>query len=1152
MTVNYNSPYIPSFLKSALQDSKPIFLTFSDIIDTNVSSTSSFKYEPINFPLKNTQQLNIDWENFENHTFFSSAEVKVNVAFDQIINGFPFDGTKSEVERFFEKISGFENWIFNQFPKFSGYLHFSGTQVNENPLNGSDPLLGTWIKTADSSGWLYPDLSTKKTAKSHLNIDSNKSFTIEAQVFIPDQPNDRQVVLQKTSSDKSQSYTFHLEPSISNTVDAFFIINSGSTNNFVSASLKKGKFNHVCMTLNKETGKNLMQFFVDEELITTSDKDKFFGLMDDKSELYIGSGSSFYKEATLLYPQQTFSGSIDELRIFQSTRTIAQQKIYSTKGLYASNDLKLYYRFNEPNSLFSSTPSDEINSIVLDSSGNALHANISNYDLNLRKSTEEDPLNPVKNERKEFKIILFPGNQDIINLNERLLQSASLYDQENPNLITKLIPRHYLRAGALSEGYPERKITGFAGDPYQGEGLPGTSKLGSTQIMLTFLYIWSKFFDEIKLFVDSFKTLRTIDYDKIDTVPDNFLNDFIRSYGIYLPPFFNGSNIKQYVEAEDITEAGVSNYSLKEVQTQILRRILVNIPDILRSKGTQHSIRAFLRSVGIDPDNSVRIREFGGPSIKNISANRETRTDVIATANCVTSSLVFSNYLSASRIEPGYPEISGIFVDGASNNSNDGLLTSGSWTFEGLYKFGPNNLKKIDKDQSLFRLETTGSAATAKNGVIVNVVAPVNSGTIYAYIRPGMSTNSPMLTLSVPANIFNGDAWNISVGCDRNDSIDSIVSSSYFLRAANQNAGEINDIYTTSSYFYEKYSTENNALQSLNNSYNASGSFIMIGGNQSPPASSMGYVFLNDTLTAPIVARSYQYVGQVSNLKFWSKGIKENEWREHVRNHKSVGVENALLNYNYVTNLSGSFEKLRIHTILRQENLYADSSGEIVFLDYSQNDFHLTGSGFDSEQRVLIGDIIPYSYLSPYFDEYSTSEKVRIRSFTNEENLIDAPWATITPLYELAPEDVSNDDPRLSIEFSLIDALNKDIITMFSDLDQIGNIIGSPELMFSPDYPGLEKLRDVYFNRISDKLNFRGFFEFYKWFDLSISTFIEQLIPRKTHFRGTNFVVESHMLERNKKEYHHVDGYLGDSIRGYIADKDLIQLQLISGEINKY
>mgnify|MGYP003339508031 FL=1 len=314
----------------------------------------------------------------------------------------------------------------------------------------------------------------------------------------------------------------------------------------------------------------------------------------------------------------------------------------------------------------------------------------------------------------------------------------------------------------------------------------------------------------------------------------------------------------------------------------------------------------------------------------------------------------------------------------------------------------------------------------------------------------------------------------------------------------------------------------------------------------------MGYYFLNDTLTAPDSARAYQFVGQMSNFKFWSKALQENEWREHTRNHKSVGVENALLNYNYVSNLSGSFEKLRIHSILKQENLYADKSGSIVFLDFSQNNMHMTGSGFDSEQRVLIGDIIPYTYLSPYFDEYSTIEKVRIRGFSDEANLTDAPWASLSPVYELSPEDVSDDDPRLSVEFSLIDSLNKDIITMFSDLDQIGNIIGSPEVMFSPDYPGLENLRDVYFNKISNKLNFRGFFEFYKWFDLSISTFIEQLVPRKTRFRGTNFVVESHMLERHKKEYRHVDGYLGDSIRGYISDKDIIKLQLIVGSINKY
>ena len=108
MSTKNNSPYIPSFLKAALSDTRPLQVTFGDLVQTNIKSTSSFKYEPLDSPLKNTQQLNVDWSKFENHTFFSSAEVKTNVAFDQIINGYPFDGTKIEFERFFEKLNGFE------------------------------------------------------------------------------------------------------------------------------------------------------------------------------------------------------------------------------------------------------------------------------------------------------------------------------------------------------------------------------------------------------------------------------------------------------------------------------------------------------------------------------------------------------------------------------------------------------------------------------------------------------------------------------------------------------------------------------------------------------------------------------------------------------------------------------------------------------------------------------------------------------------------------------------------------------------------------------------------------------------------------------------------------------------------------------------
>ena len=56
--------------------------------------TSSFRYDPPGFAFKNTQQLNLDFSKFENHTFFNSARSKVHVTFDKILNRFPFDGTE--------------------------------------------------------------------------------------------------------------------------------------------------------------------------------------------------------------------------------------------------------------------------------------------------------------------------------------------------------------------------------------------------------------------------------------------------------------------------------------------------------------------------------------------------------------------------------------------------------------------------------------------------------------------------------------------------------------------------------------------------------------------------------------------------------------------------------------------------------------------------------------------------------------------------------------------------------------------------------------------------------------------------------------------------------------------------------------------------
>ena len=151
---------------------------------------------------------------------------------------------------------------------------------------------------------------------------------------------------------------------------------------------------------------------------------------------------------------------------------------------------------------------------------------------------------------------------------------------------------------------------------------------------------------------------------------------------------------------------------------------------------------------------------------------------------------------------------------------------------------------------------------------------------------------------------------------------------------------------------------------------------------------------------------------------------------------------------------------------------------------------------------------------------------------------------------EIIKSEEPTDDTRFVIEFSLIDALNRDIITMFGTLDDMNNAIGNPELVYSPDYPTLENMREIYFNRLSSKLNFKAFFEFYRWFDTSIGTFIQQLVPRKTRFKGTNFTIESHMLERHKLKYLSDGIYLGEDNREDL-DKQIL-LQYFDVGLRKY
>lgn len=1114
--------------------SRVVTLKGSDNADSNYLSSASFTYDSYESGLKSTQQLKVDWSKFENHTFFNSAQAKVNVAFDRIVNGYPFDGPKKELEKFLESLTGFEKWVLDSFPKNVGYLNFS-----------SD----SHISVQDYQGSLLPDLSKNKSGKAVLDPLDNP-YTVEFFLHLPPESAGGQIVIQKKHTSDNVGVCMYVKSgSSASTAEIAWSIFSGSYSLITSASVSRNAFVHVAGVYDRDDSAKLRLYFNGELTATSSNSHVFDSITTYHAPLLVGSGSAFAVGDTTFTPDKTLSGSLDELRVFTTARNSEQIKKHKSRNIFAQDNLALYFKFNEPTGSFTGDETTTgVNSIVLDSSGNGLHAYVSNFTFELRSTGSIDP--PLENERLALNPVIFPGFEDVQTLNSTLLFSASNYDGDNPNLITRLVPKHYLTDGQDYQGQSTEE--GALVEGYEGDSIPGSGILGSTQLLLALLYSWAKYFDELKLFVDAFAKLHYVDYDENETSPDIFLPFALREFGVKMPNLFSDSAFAQYNDGEDVEQTySLNETSLYSVQNQIMRRVLTNMGEIVRSKGTLHSIETFFRSIGIDPNNSFKIKERGGATRRSLDEARERRVDPMLFADFAVGGIITSPYMSGSRTEPGIPYIQGTYdAHGVSNTPADGLWTSGSWSVEATYRFPLTS--SYAETQSLARLHTTGSASVY-NYLLANALAI--SGTnprLELYVRAGDDNStivSPILSLSLDVDVFNGDPWYVSFGRFRNDMTGSVSKSSYFLRAGSDRMG-LNTFFSQSTALHlDTTSAGNNLWSTVLTAKNASGAFVQIG--SASITTDPTTCNLNDSANVIDKARSTSFTGQVMGLRFWSKALESVESLEHARNPYSAGVLNPHVNYNFGTQISGTFERLRLDANMQQrDDVTSDNAGRINIFDYSQNNLHLSGSGFRASSRVIKPWVVGYNYISPNIDEAVTSEKIRVRSYDSADRIHNTPWAQTTPVYEVPKNEEPQDDPRLSIEFSLVDALNRDMITMFATLDELDTALGAPENDFSSNYPNLEHLKEIYFNRLTGKLNFRAFFDFFRWFDSSVAYFVEHLIPRKTVYYGTNFVVESHLLERHKKQYFHYDMYLREADKPRIEDR--ILLQQVAGTAKRY
>ena len=1125
----------------------------------NESPTGSFRYDPPGSPLKSSQQLPLDFSKFENHTFFSSAEVNVNLAYEKIINRFPFDGTKKEYEDWLDDLSGFEKHILDIYPSYTGYVTLHGN--NE------------YIEVIDKAGTVFPSISKIKSAKTILNPRTNPIF-IEMDLAVPAESSGDQYVLYHMSEQQVGYAAYTRAKTSTSHVDVTFAVFSGSNSVSATAEIEKGKFTHVCFTYDNSVKEKRIRILSGSTVVAASGRYSFDSINTAGSSLVIGSGSAI--PAVSFSPTQTFSGSINNFRVYHKVRSAAEIERYEKRTLFASdtNENVLNLRFNE------ATGSYQNNNVTLDSSGKSLHSRITNYSNDIRAEKPYDSLCIF--EDSVYHPTLFPSHPDVLDMNENLLLSASNYDANNPNLITKLVPAHYFDIEKASTGELDygTSMDGIKNVP-DAYSVPGSAKIGQPQIISALLFMWARMFDELKQMIDHVSELVHVDYDSEMSVTDQLLPVLSEYYGFELTSMFRNASYDQFFDGESVVAGKTPG--LINLQNEIWRRILINLPEIVQSKGTIHSIKALFRSSGIDPDRMFRFAEYGSENQLRLGKSRKKITEISTmldfsgsmsyTPTSTTDAQgydsnqpnLISSFLTGSRIEVGFPEAEGNMVlkdqfspHGISDSENDGLLTSGSWTLESRFKFPIT--RQFVNPQSVLRLHVTGS--TPAQGLLLNLVADPNidedveNAKMTLYCRPGFTASDPTLALTIEdVNVFDGNKWYVAAGRRRNDEIESFISSSYFLTLARQENGEILEYHTTSSLFLDSLSRGENAFQKkeyLGTTMNASGSFIIVGDQEIDET--LGR-HLNDT-SVTAGARTTAFAGLMGHTRFWSKALTQEEKKEHIRNFTSLGVEDPLKNFGFSHEVTGSFEKLRLDISTDQPILTTDNTGVLYpIIDFSQQ--FVTASdpaglsflrGFESSKQVIKPERFDYSAISYLFDEPSTTNKVRILGMTEGANIAEHD-ALPAPIYEIPRASEPVDDVRFAIEFSVSQALNEDIMKIFATLNALDNAIGSPNAMFSEEYFDLRQMREIYFNRLVGEVNYTSFFEFFRWIDESFDSMVTNLIPKKTNYKGFNMIVEGHALERSRVPYNTGDIYLGENDRRNL--KGTILLRQLTGDIRK-
>lgn len=614
-----------------------------------------------------------------------------------------------------------------------------------------------------------------------------------------------------------------------------------------------------------------------------------------------------------------------------------------------------------------------------------------------------------------------------------ILSSASLYDQNNEKALYRTIPAHVLEDPS-NEGY------------------------------VLFTNMIGHYFDLMFAYIKHMSKL----YNREESLVQGFSKELVyhvaKNLGL---DFENGTSLEElwsYTLGTDVSGSISSTYEIttQDKTKEIWKRIINNLPYLLKTKGTERGVRALINCFGI-PQTILRIREYGG-----VEPDFDTKTDYVYERFNYSTTVGYNGAVSGQAAQL-------VAVPWLSISGSQGVLKP--LTIELRAKMAPNQTKV----QRL--IESTGSW----------------------YIEASQSGNFQYLNFKLKAS--GSSVWaSTSVSCSIYDSGWHLIA---LRRESETDVSGSNQTYTliTKRTNYEKVVESVSAslyVPSVSSSYNAS--FVLSSGVNSQ-------LWIPGTGSfSPSVSHSMGlWSGSIQELRYWAVSLDNDILDNHALAPTSyqsntdgvtAGSTSSFYDLGYRITFGSDNKK---YNVIATQSLSSSHPNQSI--QYPPTNFYnFTSSYYKPNVEI---QSLEWPDLGT---NRSVSNKIRIdETFLAGTGQLRRDASVVRSLTDQYPID----NPRLGIYFSPTNEVNKDIAEQFGGIS-IDDFIGDPSYLTQDNYPGLEALKQEYFKKFTTARNrAQNYIRLIKHFDSALFQLIKKFVPYRANTQ-VGLVVEPHVLSRSK------------------------------------